>query len=74
MIAFGGVLVVVDAANECVRVTGSDGETTITATCSAKDLEAGQVLLPPRPLASFLSTLDVKLNVHPGTGSHTPLL
>jgi DNA polymerase III sliding clamp (beta) subunit (PCNA family) len=63
MIAFGGVLINVNIEDNCVNVTGCDGDTTITAKFEANNLEKGQVLLPPRPLASYLSTLETSLIV-----------
>ena len=60
MIAFGGVLLVVDESNSELRITGSDGETTITSTCEISDVCGGQVLLPPKPIFSYLSNMDSK--------------
>jgi|MesohylFT_1024984.scaffolds.fasta_scaffold03123_2 DNA polymerase-3 subunit beta len=74
MIAFGGVLVLVDEVNSELSVTGSDGETTITATCKVSDTSSGQVLLPPKPVAAFLSTLDGKSSVTVETGADGDVL
>lgn len=60
-VAYSGVLIVVTA--DQVKLTGSDGETTVTSTVKATIGSPGQVLLQPKPLGSFLTTLNAGLNL-----------
>jgi DNA polymerase-3 subunit beta len=54
---FAGVQIT--AENNAVLVTGSDGETTIQATTDqASVVKAGSAVLAPRPIMTFLSSLD----------------
>lgn len=63
IVAYGGVLVAADTTSGRVRVTGSDGELTITSGFDATNITSGQVLLPPKPIASYLAALDASATV-----------
>lgn len=56
LVAYSGVLLEVKGST--LHVTGSDGETTITATVDVDDAKDGSVLLLPRPLGGYLDGLD----------------
>lgn len=53
--AYGGVHLEID--DHHAKITGADGETSITAELDVEMAAPGKVLLPPRPLATFLSKL-----------------
>lgn len=54
--AYAGVLLTV--TDDQLTALGYDGETSISATATATDATPGQVLVPPRPIAAYLATLD----------------
>lgn len=56
LVAHSGVLLQVTDTG--VQVAGTDGETTVVASCPADVQQPGRVLLPPRPLAAYLATVD----------------
>lgn len=56
LVAYTGVHLVVKAGE--LTVTGSDGETTVTAAVPVTKATAGQVLIPPKPIATYLATFD----------------
>ena len=59
---FGGVQL--EAASGKVTATGSDGETTIAASAQASVSTEGSVVLPHKPISTFLSTIDSSSDVH----------
>lgn len=56
LVAYSGVLLRVSATR--LEVTASDGDSVITLGADVEDAVDGQVLLPPRPVLSFLSSVD----------------
>lgn len=80
MVAYSGVLIL--AGESGLTITGSDGDTTITATAHAAVQQTGRVLLPPKPLLTLLAKLSPALQITVsmssegelvvGTGSKTP--
>jgi DNA polymerase III sliding clamp (beta) subunit (PCNA family) len=59
--AYAGVLLTV--TDDQLTALGYDGETSISATAVVTDSTPGQVLVPPRPMAAYLATLDPTLAV-----------
>lgn len=55
-VAYSGVQLIADA--HTLVLTGSDGESTLTARCAAEVDEPGSALLLPKPLLAFLATLN----------------
>lgn len=56
MVAYSGVLL--QATADRLDVTASDGDSTITVSASCSVETPGQVLLPPKPVAGFLASVD----------------
>ena len=56
LVAYTAVQLTVEGGD--LRVTGSDGDTTIVATLPVQDTSDGTVLVLPRPLVSYLGTLS----------------
>jgi DNA polymerase III sliding clamp (beta) subunit (PCNA family) len=56
MVAYSGVFL--QAGSETLDVTASDGDSTITVNIPASVEEAGHVLLTPKPIASFIASVD----------------
>lgn len=61
LVAYSGVLLLVKGTQ--LAAVGSDGETTISALLQVSDTSDGQVLLPPKPLGNYLSTLDAGTSI-----------
>lgn len=58
---FGGVQI--EASASRVTVTGSDGETTISSAMDASVSSEGAVVLPHKPISTFLATIDASADV-----------
>jgi len=59
LLAYSGVLLQTDGESS-VRVTSSDGDSTMTVTAPATIAKPGQVLVSPRPLLSLLASFDAR--------------
>lgn len=62
LLAYSGVHL--EVTDEALVVTGSDGDVTLSARVKVGDPETGRLLLPPKPLASYLGSLNGSLSIN----------
>lgn len=56
LLAYSGVHL--EAEDDALTVTGSDGDVTLSVRVRVSDCSPGRILLPPKPLASYLASLS----------------
>ena len=71
-VAYSAILLEVIVSSDgtsILVVTGTDGDTTVTAQVEVSDAQEGKVLLPPRPLLGWLAGRDARHRVQVSSGT-----